>query len=278
MKFGFVLPGGEAIDCANFAEKAEEAGWDGIFVPDQVWGVDAWVTLTAIAMKTKRIRMGTMLTPVSRRRPWKLAGETAAIDRLSKGRLILSVGLGAIDTGFDKFGEELDRKKRAELLDEGLDIITGLWQGQPFNYSGKHYQVKETTFFPPPAPFQKPRIPIWVVGAWPRRKSMQRVVKYDGLLPAKMKSDGSFVKVTSADIRVMKVYVDENRKLKTPFDIILEGETSGEDPHRARAKVKPFEDAGATWWLDSMWSETLLNQKGRRKVLKRIMQGPPYGI
>ncbi len=275
MKFGFVLPGGEALDCAKFAKKAEDAGWDGIFVPDQVWGVDAWVTLTAIAMKTRKIRMGTMLTPVSRRRPWKLAGETAAIDRLSKGRLILSVGLGATDTGFDKFGEELDRKKRAELLDEGLDIITGLWRGQPFNYSGKHYQVKETTFFPPPPPVQKPRIPIWVVGAWPRKKSMQRVVRYDGLLPCKMVPDGSFVRVTPTDIRAMKEYVVEHRKLKTPFDIILEGETPGDNPRRAQAKVKPFKDAGATWWLDSMWSETMLNRKGRTKVLKRIREGPP---
>jgi len=107
---------------------------------------------------------------------------------------VLPVGLGALDTGFDKFGEQTDRKTRAELLDEGLDIITGLWHGQPFNFNGKHFHVKETDvfFFPPPKPLQSPRIPIWVVGGWPHEKSMQRVIRYDGLLPAKMKPDRSF--------------------------------------------------------------------------------------
>lgn len=137
-------------------------------------------------------------------RPWKLASETATLDNLSNGRVILSVGLGAIDTGFKDFGEVMDRKTRAELLDEGLDILTGLWRGQPFSYDGKHYKIKETKFFPPPPPVQKPRIPIWVVGAWPRMKSMRRVIKYDGLLPAVMGEDGKLRQVTPKDIRAMK--------------------------------------------------------------------------
>src|SRR5436190_1197291 len=189
MKYGFVFPGGEARTAAEFAHEAEEAGWDGFFVWDPVWGVEPWVTLAAAAMLTERIRLGTMLTPVSRTRPWKLAGETATLDRLSNGRVILSVGLGAIDTGFAEFGEETNRKTRAELLDEGLDIVTGLWRGQPFNYSGKHYQIKETAFMVPQPPIQQPRIPIWVVGAWPRQQSMQRVIRYDGLVPNALDKD-----------------------------------------------------------------------------------------
>ena len=170
MKYGFVLPRGDARTAADFARAAEEAGWDGFFVWEPVWGVDAWVSLTAAAMVTERIRLGTMITPVSRMRPWKLASETATLDNLSGGRVILSVGLGAVDTGFEQFGEITDRKTRAELLDEGLDILTGLWRGQPFEFHGKHYQVKPADFHVPPAPVQQPRIPIWVVGAYPSDK------------------------------------------------------------------------------------------------------------
>ena len=134
MKYGFVLPVGDARAVADFAYDAEQAGWDGLFVAETVWGIDAWVSLTAAAMRTERIRLGTDLTPLSRMRPWKLASETVTLDHLSNGRVIVAVGLGAIDTGFAAFGEETDRKVRAELLDEGLDILTGLWRGQPFSY------------------------------------------------------------------------------------------------------------------------------------------------
>src|SRR5919112_2620927 len=191
MKYGFVLPCGDARTAADFAYDAEQAGWDGFFVWEPVWGIDAWVSLTAAAMQTARIRLGTLLTPLSRMRPWKLASESTTLDQLSGGRVILAVGLGAVDTGFEAFGEVTDRKVRAELLDEGLDILTGLWRGQPFNYSGKHYTVRETTFNPPPPPVQQPRIPIWVVGAWPYPKSMRRVVRYDGVISSAFNDDGS---------------------------------------------------------------------------------------
>jgi len=118
MKYGVILPIGDARTATNFAHEAEAAGWNGFFVWEPVWGIDAWVCLTAAAMTTEHIRLGTMLTPLSRMRPWKLASETATLDNLSKGRVILAVGLGAIDTGFAEFGEAIDRKMRAELLDE----------------------------------------------------------------------------------------------------------------------------------------------------------------
>ena len=135
MNFRFVFPGGEALAAAGCAQAAEAAGWDRIFIWEPVWGVDAWVSLTAAALRTQRVRLGTMLTPLSRMRPWKLAGETATLDRLSNGRVILAVGLGAPETGFANFGEVTDRKTRAELLDEGLEILTGIWRGQPFSFS-----------------------------------------------------------------------------------------------------------------------------------------------
>ncbi len=137
MKFGFVVPWGDAEDIGDLAAAAEEAGWDGLFVWEPVWGVDAWISLGLAAVRTSKIRLGTLLTPPSRRRPWELASQVATVDRISAGRVTLSVGLGAIDSGFDTFGEECDRRTRAELMDECLDIVCGLWGGQPFALRGR---------------------------------------------------------------------------------------------------------------------------------------------
>ena len=111
-----------------------------------------------------------MLTPPSRRRPWTLASQTATLDVLSGGRLILAIGLGALDSGFEAFGEETDLRTRAELMDEGMAVVDGLWRGQPFRFEGKHYRVEPIDFFAPPLPVQSPRPPVWVVGAWPHEK------------------------------------------------------------------------------------------------------------
>jgi hypothetical protein len=272
MKYGFVLPRGGARTAADFAYAAEKAGWDGFFVWEPVWGIDAWVCLTAAAMRTESVRLGTMLTPLSRMRPWKLASETATLDNLSGGRVILAVGLGAVDTGFEEFGEVTDRKERAELLDEGLDILTGLWRGQPFNYDGRHYKVKETSFILPPSPVQQPRIPIWVVGAWPKPKSMQRVLRYDGLLPAVIGVDGKvrMSPPTPDEIRAMKAFIDANRTQNAPFDIIMEGQTPGDDPMKGAMIVRKWAESGITWWIEAMWEDPDLD-----KVLRRIQQGPP---
>jgi alkanesulfonate monooxygenase SsuD/methylene tetrahydromethanopterin reductase-like flavin-dependent oxidoreductase (luciferase family) len=274
MKYGFVLPAGDARVAAEIAHEAERAGWDGFFVYETVWGIDAWVSLTAAAMRTEHIRLGTDLTPLSRMRPWKLASETVTLDQLSGGRVILAVGLGAIDTGFEAFGEVIDRRERAELLDEGLDILNGLWAGQPFSYEGKHYQIKPTSFPPPPPPVQQPRIPIWTVGAWPREKSMQRVLRCDGIMPAVMGDDGAFRETTPDDIRAIREYVAANRTLTTAFDIVMEGETPGDDPSAAAEVVGRWADAGATWWIESRW-ELPRDADGLKIVRERILQGPP---
>jgi hypothetical protein len=273
IKYGFVFPGQEVTTAVAFAREAETAGWDAFFVWDAVWATDPWVTLGAIAAVTERIRFGVLITPVTRRRPWKLASETATVDRLSGGRLILAVGLGAVDTGFTKFGEETDRKIRAERLDEGLDIITGLWKGLPFAYDGKHYHIKlEDLHLTCPPPVQQPRIPIWVVGAWPRMKSMRRVLHYDGLLPDVMEKKGTQWKrraTTPDDIRAMHAFVDERRTLTTPFDIVMEGETPGDNPEEATSIVRPWAEAGATWWIEAKWGAP------DDSVRTRIQQGPP---
>lgn len=264
MKYGFVLTEGDARVAANFAREAEAAGWDGFFVWEPVWGIDAWVCLAAAAMQTTRIRIGTLLTPLLRMRPWKLASETMTVDRLSNGRVILSVGLGATDTGFDAFGEVVDRKTRAELLDEGLEILTGLWRGQPFNFNGKHYHVRETTFAVPPPLVQQPRIPIWVVGAWPHEKSLNRALRYDGLLPAVMNR-----RLEPSDVRQMADYATRNRAQTAPFDIIVEGKTPLDDAAGVAAIVEPWQAAGATWWIEARWDEDA------DTTLRRMHQGPP---
>jgi alkanesulfonate monooxygenase SsuD/methylene tetrahydromethanopterin reductase-like flavin-dependent oxidoreductase (luciferase family) len=274
LKFGFVLPRGDARAAANLARDAEVAGWDGFFVWEPVWGFDAWVSLAAAAMATEKIRLGTMLSPISRMRPWTLAGQSVNLDHLSRGRLIISVGLGSIDNGFKAFGEETDRRKRAELLDEGLDILTGLWRGQPFTYNGRHYKIGETKFYPPPPPVQKPRIPIWVVGAWPHERSMRRALRYDGLIPTVIDRKDGARQANLDEMIKIQPYVDKHHLDKSSYDLIVEGKTPGDNPAKAAGIVREWADVGATWWMETLWGVMDLPDWLER-TRKRISQGPP---
>lgn len=276
MRYGFVIPGGDARLSAELAAEAEAAGWDGVFVPDGIYienfpTYDPWVVLAAIAMRTERVHIGPMLTPVPRRRPWKLARETMTLDQLSNGRLILAVGLGTLDDGgFTKVGEPTERKVRAQRLDEGLEILAGLWSGQPFAYQGQQYHVEEMTFLP--TPVQQPRIPVWVVGAWPKQRSMARAARWDGLLPYKpSEGSASGAELTPDDIREMRAFIAEQRQATTPYDIVMEGSTPGDNPARAAEIIGPFVAAGITWWLESMWTA----EAASTDVRTRIRQGPP---
>jgi alkanesulfonate monooxygenase SsuD/methylene tetrahydromethanopterin reductase-like flavin-dependent oxidoreductase (luciferase family) len=175
MRSGIVLPNmGVCADAGLVAElgrEAEQAGWDGVFVwdalnvpieePRNAATCDGWIALGLLAAATRTVTIGPMITPPSRRRPWKLARETTTVDHLSGGRLVLPVGLGALDdAAFSKVGEETDRRRRAQRLDEALAILQGCWGGRPFSFSGEHFQVEETTFLPPS--HQRPRVPVWV--------------------------------------------------------------------------------------------------------------------
>jgi len=276
MKYGFVFPRVDVFEAIKFAKAAEKAGWDGFFVWEPTYGVDAWVTLAAIAVETEKIRLGTLLSPLSRMRPWKLASEAITLDILSNGRITISVGLGAIDTGFEELGEEIDLKTRAELLDESLDIIDGLWSRHMPNYKGKHYHIEnlfESEFFkrhPPPKLIQNPRIPIWIVGAWPYEKSMKRAIKYEGIIPTIKNMQGQFEDITPEHIIEIKTYIQENRSKKAPFDIIVEGKSPGDNSKKSMSIIKPLAEAGATWWIESDWSKSNVEQ-----LFKRVEQGPP---
>src|SRR5438067_4066679 len=212
MRYGVSMPNfadyGDVHTLVELAREAEAAGWDGFFLWEHMifWRdlrvpiVDPWVALAAIAAGTERISLGPMVTPVARRRPWKLARETVSLDHLSRGRLILGVGLGdPADADFGVFGEETDAKVRARKLDEGLNVLAGLWGGEPFSYRGEHYRVEETVFLP--RPVQSPRIPVWVGGWWPHKPPLRRAARWDGVFPGKITPDSRFEAVTPDDLR-----------------------------------------------------------------------------
>jgi hypothetical protein len=273
MKFGLALPYGNARSAARLSQLAEEAGWDGCFLGDAIWCEDPMIALAAAATVTNRLRLGTMIIPVPLRRPWKIASESVAVDHLSDGRLILGLGTGAVWMGWQGFPDEVtNAKARAEMLDETIDILTLLYQRKQFDYDGKHYHLKLTLvdeMHYPPKPVQQPRIPLWVVGIWPYKKSMQRALKGDGILVEKRNPDGSIADVTPADVRQIKAYVDENRTVNTPFDIVTSGKISNFDPAQRQDTLQAWREAGLTWWIEGLWEET------EEQVSEHIRRGPP---
>jgi alkanesulfonate monooxygenase SsuD/methylene tetrahydromethanopterin reductase-like flavin-dependent oxidoreductase (luciferase family) len=262
MQFGLSLPNGGAWSdpraSAELAQLAEDSGWDGVFLEDYiVWQShsdvpthDPWVTLAAMAMHTQRIRLGTMVTPLARRRPWKLARETVSLDHLSNGRLILGVGLGDTgdsvdaDVSFTHFGEKLDARVRAQMLDEGLDVLTGLWSGEPFGHEGKYYRVKEITFLPPPV--QTPHIPIWVGGGFPLKGPIQRAARWDGACLYKHRTHF----MAPDDIRTLRSFVLQQRGTLMGYDIAVGGSPRGADWEQERDYIRSLAEAGATWWTE----------------------------
>jgi alkanesulfonate monooxygenase SsuD/methylene tetrahydromethanopterin reductase-like flavin-dependent oxidoreductase (luciferase family) len=262
-----------ARQLADFAAEAERAGWDGFFIWDHILGsptlkvpmVDPWVALAAMAMTTEHIRLGTTVTPIARRRPWKLARETVSLDHLSQGRLILAVGLGEpADAEFTHFGEVPDPVVRAQKLDEGLEILAGLWTGKPFHFDGQHYHLEKGRFLPPAR--QQPRIPIWVGGWWPNKPPFRRAARWDGAFP--LIREG---RMKPQDLAEIRTFIAAQRSTAAPFDLVMTGSTPGSDAQKSRAVVQPFEAAGLTWWLENLY----LQRNSPEDLLARIRQGPP---
>lgn len=261
---------------AELAYEAEQAGWDGFFIWDHVWlgsqkpFVDPWVALAAIAMRTDRIRIGALVTPIPRRRPWKLARETVSIDHLSGGRLVVGVGIGAPpEPEYGSFGEETDAKIRAQKLDEGLDILTGLWSGEPFSYRGEHFQIDEVTFRP--TPVQEPRIPIWVGGVWPRKRPFRRASRWDGVVP--IISDGFEVEreLEPSDFKDIVAFVESHRESDRPFEVVKGGQLPSADPIHLAETLGAYEEVGVTWWVHGFGEDV----DDLETVKSRIREGPP---
>ncbi len=263
MQYGMNIPNfgdfGDPKRLVEIAREAEAAGWDGVFVWDHVklfddWDpptVDPWIALSAIAQATERVKLGPMVTPLSRRRPHKVARETVTLDHLSGGRLILGVGLGAPrGVDFTNFGDVSDDRTRADMLDEALEVIEGLWSGEPFAHKGEHYEVAEVAFVPPPV--QQPRIPVWVAGYWPNKRPMRRVARWDGAYPVNTGTTAEdFVATTPGDLAAIVAYTTEHRTGDGPFDYVLGG-PSPTDPGEHRDLMGRYEAAGLTWWLESI--------------------------
>ncbi len=276
MRYGLVLPNAGPCDArklSQLASIAEEAGWDGIFLEDyivhhhahDVPTYDPWVALAAMALHTEHIRLGTTVTPLPRRRPWKLARETVTLDRLSNGRLILGVGLGDLnDAGFGRVGEATEDRQRGRMVDEALDVLEGLWSGQPFSYHGAHYQVDDVTFQPTPA--QASRIPIWIGGGWPKKGIVQRAARYDGICPYKIHEEGAFTDMTPAEVQALKASIQSLRSTSAPFDIALGGRERDDDLEQDRSTIRLLAGAGATWWIEYIPVGEL---EGMRACVKR---------
>lgn len=289
MKFALNMPNmGAFADgrlLAELAVEAEAAGWDGFFVWDSIAidpemldegnreMCDPWLALALVADRTERMRIGPIITPLSRRRPWKVARETTTLDHLSHGRVTLPTGLGSLeDGGFKRVNEITDRRQRAQRLDEALAILDGLWSGEPFSFEGEHYQIDGLTLLP--RPVQRPRIPIWPVVAWPRPRSMARGLDREGVMPVFMTKDGEIRAIAPDELAEMCTYLAAQRPGK-PFDVIIEAETPGDDPEAAAAIVRPFAAAGATWWMESIWWHFYRHPGEVEPLRRRIWQGPP---
>jgi alkanesulfonate monooxygenase SsuD/methylene tetrahydromethanopterin reductase-like flavin-dependent oxidoreductase (luciferase family) len=274
-KFGIFVPNfGPFFDpgaLAELAREVEEAGWDGFFVWDHIaWAddpsmpvVDPWVALAAIAAATTKIRIGALITPIARRRPWKLARETVSLDHLSNGRLVFGTGLGySAPVEFAAFSEPEDDRVRAAILDEGLNVLDQLWSGEEVRFAGQHFDVTSAPFLP--RPVQRPRIPVWVAGWWPRRRPFERAAHWDGVFPELVGG----ATPSPDELASIRQAIADLRQSELPFDFVLGGRT---EARTARETVEPYVPCGLTWWLekvDPSWRFSL------DEIRRRVALGP----
>ena len=287
MRFSINIPNfGDFADprtVATVAAEAEQAGWDGLFVWDHVvhdkrkrqgqpFG-DPWMLLTAAALATSRLRLGTMVTPIARRRPEQLARQVATLDSLSCGIVIFCAGLGGpIEDEFASFGDTTDPVLLAERLDEGLELVGRYWSGERVNHHGRHYDVRDVTLLP--ASVQQPRLPVWIGGFWPHRRPMRRAARWDGAVPLFTTAGHGHVPPVD-EVRDLIAYIGKHREgpAETPFEIVLGGASPG-DRVEARETIAALAEIGATWWDERQLqnNEDLYRQL---PVLRRIAEGPP---
>jgi probable F420-dependent oxidoreductase len=243
----------------RIAQTADASGWDGVFIWDHLafaWGrpaADPWTVLAAIATSTERVRLGTAVTPVARRRPHVLAHQVATLDNLSRGRVTFGAGLGGSTSEFGKFGEPTDAKVRAAMLDEGLELLRQLWSGEEVTHRGEHYTVEGVTLAP--APKQK-RLPIWIGGNRPA--SLRRAARWDGWLADS--ADPTGMTLSPDDIARSMAMIGRS----DDYDVAVLG-------HRDRGDPAAYAEAGATWWLENLHD----GRGSTDEVLALVQRGPP---
>ena len=271
---------GDITQLVAFAKAADEAGWDGFFLWDHLQTIDLppdgpvidpWIAMAAIASQTTRIRFGALVTPLSRRRPWKVARETATLDHLSNGRLVVGAGIGGdYYREMSGFGEEVGNRLHAAKLDEALEVLDRLWSGEPVSFDGEHYHLTDIQFHP--TPVQQPRIPVWLAGIWPGTKPFQRAAKWDGVFPL-YRNDGPF---PPDEIRSMLAYIRQFRTSDAPFDVVIN--TKAHEPGKVDPtpsdvwleELAALEAAGVTWSLQGLNLALSVDE-----AMAVIDQGPP---
>jgi alkanesulfonate monooxygenase SsuD/methylene tetrahydromethanopterin reductase-like flavin-dependent oxidoreductase (luciferase family) len=291
MRYGVYVPnfgeyGDDPHNLITLAQDAERAGWDGFFLWDHllfyrhsdVPVLDAWITLAAIATQTSRLSLGPMITPLARRRPWKVAREIVSLDHLSRGRAVLGVGLGnPADVEFECFGEDPSDRVRAQKLDEGLAVLDGLVRGESFSHRSGNFHVEDVKFVP--RAVQSPRVPVWVAGQWPNKPPMRRAARWDGVFPIKAPqiplvsgaTPWSIFWLSPQELAEAVKYVRQHRIGDGPFDVVASGATDAKEKTKTQEIISAFREAGATWWL-----EWLDEQCGTfSQMRERVREGPP---
>ncbi|HEX9066762.1 MAG TPA: LLM class flavin-dependent oxidoreductase [Streptosporangiaceae bacterium] len=259
LRHGIAVPnfGTDPAELIDLGVAAEHAGFDGYFLWDHIVFsdrgdgppiLDPWAILAVVAARTSRITLGTVVTPVPRRRPWQLARMTTTLDRLSGGRLVLGVGIGSPAYGdFGIFGEPTGERERAELLDEGLDVLAGLWSGEPFAYAGRHLTMDTVRFTP--VPVQRPRIPVWVAGVLPAPRPIARAARWDGFVPIRWAGRG-LVRPSAADIAETAAQIGAQRGHLDGYDLVVWAEVAT-DLGQLAGLQDDYKQAGATWWIET---------------------------
>lgn len=241
----FVAPFAELADpklLAELAARAEGRGWDGFFLWDHVQypaGVaeigDAWVSLAAVATSTERVRLGALVTPLARRRPWVLARQAVTLDHLSRGRLVLGFGVGGDGNGeMAEFGEAAQARQRAAMLEEGLELLSAIMSGEPVDHHGAHYEVRARPFRP--FSVQRPRIPIWLGARWPGRRPIARAAGWDGVFP---------IGIAAAEVAELRARVAEARPPGRGRCELIAATTPDVD-------LGPWRDSGLDWLLTDL--------------------------
>jgi alkanesulfonate monooxygenase SsuD/methylene tetrahydromethanopterin reductase-like flavin-dependent oxidoreductase (luciferase family) len=276
VRFGVFLPPfvgyADPRRVMTLATAAEAAGWDGFFLWDHMLArpgmavADAWVTMAAIATATTRVRIGALVTPLPRRRPWVLARQLASLDHLSQGRLVAGIGLG--DDGwreFSSFGDEVDPVIRGEMLDESLAVLQQLLSGEAVRFDGRHYRVETSPFRP--TPLQDP-LPIWGAVRWPNRRPLARIARLQGCFPI-FAGSGAPPPPDPGEIVALRRALEELGG-SADIDIAIRCALSLEDRSRVAATVAALERAGVTWILEAVAPAE------RTDVVERIVRdGPP---
>jgi alkanesulfonate monooxygenase SsuD/methylene tetrahydromethanopterin reductase-like flavin-dependent oxidoreductase (luciferase family) len=235
--------------------------WDHIARREGVWPcADPWVSLAALAATTEHVTLGVMVTPLSRRRPQVVARQCQSLQQLSGGRFVFGAGLGSSpEVEFEPFGDERDARVRAELLDEGLEILRGLWSGEPFSFEGERLRVSGAQFVPPA------EIPIWIAGRWPAKPPFRRAARFDGVFPL---HDGVAGVGPMSPEQLAEIVEFVRRHREDPaaaFDVMIDGASEpGQD-------LSAWAQAGLTWWDEELsWHRGPLAE-----TRERLRAGPP---